>query len=177
MRKQSKVSGFTLVEILIVVIILGILAAIVIPQFTEASEEARESTLTSNLQVLRSQIGLYKIQHRDNYPGDTDADGVADDAARFVTDLTTQTNEDGDAFDPAADTNPLGPYMQNLPVNPFVNLDPTVAGNMVTIGNAPPIGAAGDDSTHWYFDADTGRIVANDSETLSSDENTFHTEL
>ena len=48
--------GFTLVEILIVVIILGILAAIVIPQFTSASSDARQSSLTSQLQTLRSQV-------------------------------------------------------------------------------------------------------------------------
>lgn len=60
MRKTRK--GFTLVEILIVVVILGILAAIVIPQFSNASEEAKTSSLASNLQSLRSQIELYKIK-------------------------------------------------------------------------------------------------------------------
>ena len=63
-------SGFTLVEILIVVVILGILAAIVIPQFTSASTEAKESSLVSNLQTIRSQIELYKIQHNDILPGE-----------------------------------------------------------------------------------------------------------
>ncbi len=59
-------SGFTLVEILIVVVILGILAAIVIPQFTDASTQAKESALASDLQMMRSQLELYKIQHNDN---------------------------------------------------------------------------------------------------------------
>ena len=49
MMTKRKNSGFTLVEILIVVVILGILAAIVIPQFSQASNEARESSLKSNL--------------------------------------------------------------------------------------------------------------------------------
>src|SRR5256885_16981145 len=65
-RKSNK--GFTLVEILIVVIILGILAAIVIPQFTNASQDARKSSLVSQLQTIRSQLELYKLQHRDAYP-------------------------------------------------------------------------------------------------------------
>ena len=59
-RRDNARRGFTLVEILIVVIILGILAAIVIPQFTNASQNARESSLQSTLQTLRSQIQLYK---------------------------------------------------------------------------------------------------------------------
>ena len=50
---KARKSGFTLVEILIVVIILGILAAIVIPQFTNASQDARNSSLLSQLQTLR----------------------------------------------------------------------------------------------------------------------------
>ena len=54
--------GFTLVEILIVVIILGILAAIVVPQFSDAGENAKLSTLKSNLQTVRAQIQLYTIE-------------------------------------------------------------------------------------------------------------------
>ena len=60
--------GFTLIEILIVVIILGILAAIVIPQFSSASTQARTTSLQSTAQTLRSQIALYKLQHGDNLP-------------------------------------------------------------------------------------------------------------
>src|SRR5262249_39825440 len=66
-RSQRK-TGFTLVEILIVVIILGILAAIVIPQFTSASQDARKSNMASQLQSLRAQVELYKLQHRDTPP-------------------------------------------------------------------------------------------------------------
>jgi general secretion pathway protein G len=55
--------GFTLIEILIVVVILGILAAIVIPQFTDASQEASVSSLQTQLQTIRSQIELYNVQH------------------------------------------------------------------------------------------------------------------
>ena len=61
--------GFTLIEILIVVIILGILAAIVIPQFTNASKEAKQSSLVTMVQSLRSQIALFKLQHNDYLPG------------------------------------------------------------------------------------------------------------
>src|SRR2546423_13054463 len=66
MKRSNR--GFTLVEILIVVIILGILAAIVIPQFTNASNDARKSNVVSQLQTLRAQIELYKLQHKDAIP-------------------------------------------------------------------------------------------------------------
>jgi len=91
--------GFTLVEILIVVIILGILAAIVIPQFTEASDDARTSALASDLQTIRAQLELYKMQHAGTYPTD------------LVTALTTS---DGT----------YGPYLTKFPSNPFVKTNP-----------------------------------------------------
>lgn len=104
-----KRTAFTLVEILIVVIILGILAAIVIPQFTQASNDARAAALVSDLQTVRSQIELYKVQHLDNYP----------DADNIVNQLTMRTNAAGETGTDAA-TYPYGPYLQDFPTNPFV---------------------------------------------------------
>ena len=132
-------SGFTLVEILIVVITLGILAAIVIPQFSEASNEARLSSLTSDLQTVRSQIELYKIQHLDNYPV-----AAGDAAAVFVTQMTTKTDQDGVAG------GAFGPYLQTSPTNQFQ------ASSDVFIGAAG--GAAGTDG--WAFDPADGTFVA-----------------
>ncbi|MBL0926418.1 MAG: prepilin-type N-terminal cleavage/methylation domain-containing protein [Phycisphaerales bacterium] len=60
--------GFTLVEILIVVVILGILAAIVIPQFTNASNEAVKGALESQLQTINSQVELYRVRNNGDYP-------------------------------------------------------------------------------------------------------------
>ena len=79
-------SGFTLVEILIVVVILGILAAIVIPQFTDASTEAKTSSLCSDLQTVRSQLELYKIQHNDAIPA-PEADGASWNRMTQYTDI------------------------------------------------------------------------------------------
>jgi len=66
---RNRVSkAFTLVEILIVVVILGILAAIVIPQFTNASADAQVGNVETQLQTIRSQIELYRVRNNGNYP-------------------------------------------------------------------------------------------------------------
>ena len=74
-RRNTAKKGFTLIEILIVVIILGILAAIVIPQFSSASSDAKKASLRSTVQTLRSQIALYKLQHGDTLPNLSGAGG------------------------------------------------------------------------------------------------------
>jgi general secretion pathway protein G len=60
--------GFTLIEILIVVVILGILAAIIVPQFTNAAQDAGVSSARSQLQTMRSQIELYRVQNNGAVP-------------------------------------------------------------------------------------------------------------
>jgi len=81
--------GFTLIEILIVVVILGILAAIVIPQFSSASQEASISSVRSQLQTLRSQVELYRVQNN-GYPtgGTISSDSTANDPGGFETLVT-----------------------------------------------------------------------------------------
>ena len=129
--------GFTLVEILIVVVILGILAAIVIPQFTSASESAKASSLTSQLQTIRSQLELYQVQHNGQYP----------DLSTNWDQMTKKTDVGG-TVDGAGK---YGPYLQQAPVNPFEET------SAVSQADPMPAGAA---DTGWVYDNVTGQAKA-----------------
>src|SRR6185295_17880223 len=74
LRRQA--TGFTLVELLIVVIILSILAAIVVPQFASSTTDAKYSALDANLGAMRSATELYYQQHG-AYPGSAASSGGA----------------------------------------------------------------------------------------------------
>jgi general secretion pathway protein G len=138
---RNRKSGFTLVEILIVVIILGILAAIVIPQFTNASQDARKSNLASQCQTLKSQIELYKLQHLDKAP-DISANW---DVFLFCTDKDGTVSTDTNKALPST-LFPYGPYMQAEPTNPL-----TAKSTVVALGSP--------DATHgWTYQATTGSI-------------------
>jgi general secretion pathway protein G len=144
-KKMRAKSGFTLVEILIVVVILGILAAIVIPQFTSASSEAKLSALRSDLQTVRSQIELYKIQHTDQLPGTVS--GVT-----FVQAMTSKTDVYGN-LDAAGK---YGRYMEVMPKNPY-NDDPAVEETAIL--------TAANGNTGWFYNKTDGTFKANDLNT------------
>lgn len=135
-------SAFTLVELLIVVIILGILAAVVIPQFSDASTDARLSSLQTNLQTIRGQIELYKMQHNGAYP-------VLD---KFVDAMTKKSDADGTIN---ATTGKFGPYLQRIPNNPFSNANDVTAT------------ASTDGTKGWLYTAASGTFQANDGGTTN----------
>jgi len=138
-----KRSAFTLVELLIIVIILGILAAVVIPQFSDASTDARVSSLQENLTAMRKQIDLYKHHHNGSFPT----------LATFVDQMTKKTNADG-TLNAAGK---YGPYVQRIPNNPF-----TVGGTGNDVTNTAAAAAKA-----WNYNETTGEFKANDGGTTN----------
>ena len=131
-RNKSR-KGFTLVEILIVVIILGILAAIVIPQFTNASEDARKSNMQQPAadaaqpdRAVQAPAPRHAARHQ---------------RQRLVADVVCTNDADVEKTTAADDvpdaTVKFGPYMQAAPVNPLTEPD--------SVGRRRGTGRHGDD--------------------------------
>lgn len=68
--------AFTLVEILIVVVILGILASIVVPQFARATEDATRTATFDQLTKIRRAMDVYTMRNAGTHPDITDGDGT-----------------------------------------------------------------------------------------------------
>lgn len=121
------------------------------------STQAKEATLSSDLQTVRSEIDLYKVQHGDVMPG-FDSKGKFD-GQRFVAQMTGKTNVDGHIWsyngNPA--DYPFGPYLQNFPNNAFIE------GRAATFVTYSDSDAPGDASSGWHVNTRTGRLSANDS--------------
>ena len=165
MNRLSR-KGFTLIEILIVVIILGILAAIVIPQFTNASKEAKHSSVVTTVQSLRGQIALFRLQHNDYLPGASPIVATMGtfDSDTFWSQMTEFTSLTGTFVvgGPKDATYSCGPYMQSVPKNP---LCPTPANAGVVVATIN--GAASATDCGYLYDyqggAGSGKIWGTDT--------------
>jgi general secretion pathway protein G len=139
MKRSVRNAGFTLVEVLIVVVIMAILAATIIPQFTDSTSDAKASTTKFNLHTLRSQIELYKTQHNGVVPSGT------------LVELTVNTDIDGNQGTGAS--YPYGPYIRQIPDNPFSN-----SSTITVITNDPAVAADVTGTGGWLYNATTGGI-------------------
>ena len=166
-------TGFTLVELLIVAIILAILAAIVVPQFASTTTDAEESALRANLSAIRGAIDLYRQQHGE-YPTflaatgavctGTAGGGLVNTQQALEEQLSRYTDNDGKSCSVGGVNAPYGPYLKDsvIPANPVTG-DNTVI--IVKTGDAgsgdlelgPDVGANG-----WKFDNVSGKFFAND---------------
>ena len=133
--------AFTLVEILIVVVILGILAAIVIPQFTNASTDAQRGNVLTQLKSIRNQIELYRAQHNSNAPVLAGTGAIA-----FLQ-----------LVNPPA---PAAPYLRSAPTNPRngstsvgVDSSPTNTATSIAAATMDPMAAG---APGWIYNQATG---------------------
>ena len=154
MRRNLHAGGFTLVEILIVVVIVGILAAIAVPKLSNASQIARESSLKEDLHFLRTQVNVYRANHQvsPGYPGGDSTQAPTQQA--FIDQLTLYTNALGNTS--ATQTGPytLGPYLPQVPANPVNSL--------ATLKLLAPTDAfTADGTTGWLYQPSTGLIKPN----------------
>lgn len=156
MAFRRRRSGFTLIEVLIVVVIMAVLAATIIPQFSSSTTDAKDSSLQFNMHTMRSQMELYKVHHLGKYPDD-----IGNATTGWLPQLIRATDASG-TVGTLGDTNyPFGPYVDDqIPANPF---DSNNAVTSVDLGGAKPtavVGTAGG----WQYDPKTGAIWPNNAE-------------
>ncbi|MBS0195320.1 MAG: prepilin-type N-terminal cleavage/methylation domain-containing protein [Planctomycetes bacterium] len=124
--------GFTLVEVLIVVVILGILAAAVIPQFTNATSEAQKNATTDQLIKIRRAMDVYCVRNNNRYPAVTAGLGTWGEIA-----------------------NPGDTYLRQTPLNQWIG---GANAARIIIGTAPDTGFQ--TAYGWIYDPATGRVWA-----------------
>jgi len=169
LRSTRKQSGFTLVELLIVAIILAILAAIIIPQFASTTVDAQEAALRSNTSAMRSAIDLYRQQHG-AYPAATAASGgtcsgtagtgAAGTQQAMEDQLTRYSNMLGQTCSVPDAGFSFGPYVQDddLPTNPITGT------NAISIINTGDLEMTADGAgLGWKYDSTAGKFMVNDT--------------
>jgi type II secretory pathway pseudopilin PulG len=123
LRSTARCSvAFSLVELVLVVVIIGIVAAIAVPRIAGSSEKAQANAILASLEAVRDAIDHYYAEH-DRFPGHHPTSAEADEKF-FVWQLTRYSNRLGEVSTTAGVGYPFGPYLRGpFPVNPLNDLD------------------------------------------------------
>lgn len=112
--------GFSLIELVIVVVILGLIAGIAVPRLTRASQGSGEVALSADLKAFREAIDFYEVEHGGDWPALRAAgNGVGpQNGEAFRLQLTWYTAENGEASPTSDAKHYLGPYLRKIPPLP-----------------------------------------------------------
>jgi general secretion pathway protein G len=106
---RKRRGGFTLVELLVVIVVLAVLAAIVLPKFMDSGKRSKEAALKSDLKLLRNAITLFK----------TDTDLYPLTLSDLAATAAPAKGSDGTADQNVTASNWHGPYLQSVPTDPI----------------------------------------------------------
>lgn len=150
--------AFTLVELVIVVLIIAILAAIIVPRYSSASDAAGSTALLEDLRYVRQQIQVYRAQHLGVSPGY--AGGNPDytpSEAYFIAQMTNPTASDGTVGSSSSPTFRFGPYLAEMPLNPISG---SSAVFVVPNGSPLPPQPTGSMAYGWVYKPETCEFKA-----------------
>lgn len=141
LRQSRRQSGFTLIEIMVVVVILGILAAVVVPRIMDRPDDARIARAKQDIRALEAALNLYKL---DNFHYPSTQQGIEA--------LISQPSGE-----PPAKNWKTGGYIGQMPKDPWGNpyqyLSPGVKGqiDIFSLGadNAPGGDGSATDIGNW----------------------------
>jgi general secretion pathway protein G len=153
---MRKARAFTLVEILIVVVLLGILATTVISMASGSAISAKESALATDLQLLRRFVLIYKCHHLEVSPGYPNGQtSAAPTEQAFIDQATLSSNSAGQTAAIGTAGFDRGPYMQKMPANPLNGKS-----SVQILADGADFPAAADDSHGWICKPATAEIRA-----------------
>jgi prepilin-type N-terminal cleavage/methylation domain-containing protein len=148
--------GFSLIELVIVVVIIGIIAAIAIPRMSRGTAAAGDSALGGNLSVLRNAIELFATEHAGKFPETIGTAGTD----TIDKQLTQYTDDNGGTSATKDATHVYGPYLRKIPP---ITVGPVKSDNaknsVIKVGTTDTPDAS--PATGWIYNKSTGSIRAN----------------
>ena len=134
---RNRARGFTLIEVMVVVVILGIMAAILVPRIMDRPEQAQIIKAKSDIRVIESQLNLYRLDNF-SYP---------------TTDQGLEALVERPTHGPEARNYKQGGYLDRLPIDPWGNpyqyLNPGTHGTIDVYSLGPDGVPSDDDIGNW----------------------------
>ena len=150
--------AFSLIEILIIVALVGILAAIVVPTFQSYAIEAKEALAKDHLRVLRNAIDLYAAVHNDVAPGYRDNDRITIGTSEILVGQLTKVAVDQNVPSEPTTGRPSLPFFSNIPENPFNNKNKV---KIISNNDTFPVEPVQTDIYGWIYQPATRIIKLN----------------
>lgn len=137
---MARAAAFSLLELVMVIVILGVVAALAVPRLSLAGKNASVAALTVDRAVLQSAIDRYEAEHNSTFPA----------AAAIVDQLLKFTDIEGNASAVGDSVHLFGPYMRRIPA---LAHGPNVGAMTIAVEPAEGVG--------WIYVPSSGRIYPN----------------